>query len=389
MANRQFHVTRAASPGREFSASPQTARRQRPGVFPRLACVALGVWLVLGAATDGAAQAVQRQVLVLQSVNRGNMVLDTFTTNFHVELDHRADQPVNFVQIVVGPTGSVGAPEQAVVDFIRSTFVNGAKPDLIVAIAGPATVFARKYRQQLFPDTPLLFAAVDQRFLADAPLGENETAVVVAADFPGMIDEILQLLPQTRQIFIVTGAGQIGTFWRRELDKPLARFHDRVTFIWGDDLSLPEILRRSASLPDHSAILFMSFGTDAGGAAYADERVLGDLNATARAPVFGLQSTYLGAGVVGGSLMRIDELCSEDSRCGHSTVERRVAPERQLYRHNEPVSRCSIGASYSGGGFPRTGCRPGAWCAFARRVCGRNTAAPCSAPSACWPSNRS
>ncbi len=75
-----------------------------------------------------------------------------------------------------------------------------------------------------------------------------------------------------------------------------------------DDLSLPEILRRSASLPDHSAILFLSFGTDAAGAAYADERVLGDLNTTARAPVFGLQSTYLGAGVVGGSLLRIDEL---------------------------------------------------------------------------------
>jgi hypothetical protein len=80
---------------------------------------------------------------------------------------------------------------------------------------------------------------------------------------------------------------------------------DRVTFVWGDDLSLPEILRRSARLPDHSAILFLSFGTDAAGAAYADERVLGDLNTTARAPVFGLQSTYLGAGVVGGSLLRI------------------------------------------------------------------------------------
>ena len=52
----------------------------------------------------------------------------------------------------------------------------------------------------------------------------------------------------------------------------------------------------------------MTFGTDAGGAAYADERVLGDLNTTAHAPVFGLQSTYLGAGVVGGSLMPMDEL---------------------------------------------------------------------------------
>ena len=59
---------------------------------------------------------------MLQSFDRGNLVLDNFTTNFHVELDQRTEQPVNIVQVVVGPIGSVGAPEQAVVDFIRSTF---------------------------------------------------------------------------------------------------------------------------------------------------------------------------------------------------------------------------------------------------------------------------
>ena len=45
-----------------------------------------------------------------------------------------------------------------------------------MTISGPAAVFARKYRQQLFPDTPLLFASVDQRYLTDAPLGDNEIA---------------------------------------------------------------------------------------------------------------------------------------------------------------------------------------------------------------------
>ena len=44
-----------------------------------------------------------------------------------------------------------------------------AGPD--ITVAGPAAVFARKYRQQLFPDTPLLFAAVDQRYCAAPRLG--------------------------------------------------------------------------------------------------------------------------------------------------------------------------------------------------------------------------
>jgi signal transduction histidine kinase len=75
-----------------------------------------------------------------------------------------------------------------------------------------------------------------------------------------------------------------------------------------DDLSLQELLRRTASLPDDSAIYYVVFDTDAAGSAFADERVLADLHATSNAPLFGAHSVYLGAGIVGGSLMSIEDL---------------------------------------------------------------------------------
>ena len=265
-----------------------------------------GVWLL--GVVSSEAQPVARQVLLLQSVDRGNLVIDRFTGNFRVELDNRAEQPVNVVQVMVGPAGFVGASEPAVVDYIRSTFVDRPKPDLIVSIAGPASVFTRKYRKQLFPDTPTLFASVDQRYLGDAPLAEDETAVPIANDYPRVIEEILQLLPQTKRVFVVTGSGQIGQFWHRELEKSFGRFHDRLTFVWFDDLPLEQMLRTCATLPDNSAILYVTFGTDATGAAYADERVFADLHAGANAPVFAGQNMYLGEGIVGGSLVRIDDI---------------------------------------------------------------------------------
>jgi len=275
-------------------------------VGSRLSCVAL-VFVLLASAPSNAQPAV-RQVLLLQSFSRGNVGVDQFTSNFRVELDQRAEGPVNVVQVVVGPTGSVGAPEQAVVDYIRSTFVDRPKPDLIVTVAGPAAVFARKYRQQLFPDTPTLFASVDQKYLGDLPLGDNETAVAAVNDYPHVIENILQLLPQTRQVFMVTGSGQVGQFWRRELENEFRRFHDRLTFVWFEDLSFREALLRTASLPDNSAILYIIFGTDGTGAAFADERLFAELHATANAPLFAGQSVYLGAGIVGGSLLSIDDL---------------------------------------------------------------------------------
>ena len=134
--------------------------------------IALACLLVLGAA-PAAAQPPVRQVLLLQSVDRGNLVVDRFTGGFRVELDRYAEAPVNVVQVVVGPTGFVGAPENVVVDFIRSTFANRPKPDLIVTIAGPAAVFARKYRQQLFPETPLLIGAAERALSARRAAGRE------------------------------------------------------------------------------------------------------------------------------------------------------------------------------------------------------------------------
>ena len=236
------------------------------------------------------------------------MALDHFTVSFRVDLDALMQRPVNVTQVVVGPTGFIGAPDDAVVNYIRSQFANRPKPDLIVTVAGPAARFARAHRAQLFPDVPLLFASVDRRFLADAPLAANETAVAAVVDVAASIEEILGLLPDTRQVLMVTGSGPLGRFWQDEFHKELARFDGRVAFIWTNDLSLSELVARASALPDRSAIFYVLFATDASGTAYADERVLAELRAKASAPLFGLQSAYLGAGVVGGAALSSAEL---------------------------------------------------------------------------------
>ena len=323
-----------------------------------LRCAALAGLLMLGPAWSETQPPV-RQVLLLQSFDRGNMIVDHFTGNLRVDLDRNVGSPVNVVQVVVGPTGFVGASEQAMVDFIHSAYADRPKPVLIVSVAGPAAVFAHKYRRALFPDVPLLFTAVDQRYLQDAPLGENETAVAVASDFPRFVDEILQLLPQTGRVFMVMGSGQIGRFWHQELNQQFTRFRDRLTFVWSDEMSLPEILRSCANLPAHSAILYFTFGTDAAGAAYADERVLADLHATANAPLFAGHSVYMGSGIVGGRLMSVDDLARHTADSARRLLNGappgsiRVPPQvrdqplfdwRELQRWGIPESRLPSGS---------------------------------------------
>src|SRR5215207_219097 len=327
-------------------------------VLPTLQAATLGMLLAASAATSQPQSAV-KQVLLLQSVDRGNLTLDRFTGVFRVGLNQHAERPVNFVQVVVGPTGFVGAREPAVVDYIQSLYADHAPPDLVMTVGGPAALFARKYRKQLFPATPLLFGAMDQRYVRGAPLGENETAVAVVNDLPALIDDILRVLPETRQVFMVTGSGAIGQFMRPELETGFARFQGRVSFIWSDQMSISEIVRRIASLPPHSAIVYQTFGSDAQGGAYPSEQVVATLHARANAPMFSAQSPYFGRGVVGGSMMNIDDLgrrtADVASRIlsGEPPGRLKVPPQlrgqptydwRELERWNIPESRLPQGS---------------------------------------------
>lgn len=272
--------------------------------------VALAILMVVRTASADGQPPVQ-QILMLNSFPRGNLALDHFAVNFRVDVSQNASRPVNVTQVVVGRTGLVSPPESAVVDFIRATY-SGRAPDLIVTVSGPAAAFARKHGPQLFPQTPILFASVDSQYLADAlagaSLGENETAVPVAIDFPRFVDDMLRVLPGTREIFVVTGSGDVGRFWRHRIEQLLGRFEGRVRLRWSENMSLAEILQTCASLPKDSAILYVAFVSDAIGGAYADERVIADLRSTAKAPLFAIHSVYLGHGIVGGLQIAMEDL---------------------------------------------------------------------------------
>jgi signal transduction histidine kinase len=264
------------------------------------------------AAPAGVAAAVPtsavRNVLLLQSFERGFRVIDRFTETFQSELASRAAVPVTISQFVVNPAGFATAPDAASIEFLRTAFVNRQKPDLVVTAGGPAATFARRYRQELFRDTPFLFTAVDTRYLEDAPLAGNETAVTVSSDYASVVEDALRVLPDTKTVMVVTGAGTLGQFWRSQLTPDLQRFGTRLTFIWSDTLSYDDMLRRTATLPADSAILYIAAGTFADGSWRSEATAFADLLKRANAPLFGVQEAHLGMGIVGGRLLATDDL---------------------------------------------------------------------------------
>ena len=258
-------------------------------------------------ATAVCADAGPRRVLLLYSYER-EFSHFTFTRLFRPELARSSPDPIDFIEVALQTVRrSRSESDATILANLRGT-LGGPPLDLVVTIGGPAAVFGRKYHADVFPHTPILFAAVDSRFVQSGALSPNKTAVMVKNDPPRMIETILRLLPDTRTIMVIIGASKVEEFWLEEVKRTFRPFENRVTFIWTNRLSLADLLERAASLPPHSAIFYGILSMDATGTPQMEEPVLDALHAAANAPMFGLHSHQLGHGMIGGPLLSLPEV---------------------------------------------------------------------------------
>ena len=269
------------------------------------------LWLVaanLTFASSGAAQVRPQNVLILNSFESDNIRVGTVISGIlRTELSRQFSEPINFFEVSLQPVFADESREVAVLNYLRSAFP-GDRLSLVVTLGGPAADFAQKYRERLFPTTPKIMASVDRRWVQATTLAANETTLAAAIDPPRIIEDILQLLPETTTVYVVIGASRLEEIWRDEMSRGFQRFEDRLRFVYFNDLSFDEMLKRSAALPPHSVILFGFLSVDAKGISYRGQRTLTELRAEANSPIFGFHSSQLGFGIVGGSLIPIEEM---------------------------------------------------------------------------------
>ena len=273
----------------------------------RKSCVRTGAALILLLASAACADAAPRRVLLVYSYER-EFSHFSFARLFRPELARVSPDPIDFIEVSLQAVRESHSESDAeILDNLRGT-LGGRPPDLVVPIGGPAAAFAQKHRADLFPQTPILFAAVDSRFVESVSLSPNETAVMVNHDPPRMIESILRVLPDTRTVLVVIGASKVEQFWLDVVKLSFRPFEPRVTFIWTNQLSLAELLKRAGGLPPHSAIFYGILSMDAKGVPQMELPVIDALHAAANAPIFGLLNHQLGHGIVGGPLISLDDV---------------------------------------------------------------------------------
>jgi ABC-type uncharacterized transport system substrate-binding protein len=197
--------------------------------------------------------------------------------------------------------------ELAFVEYLRALYSERRPLDLVISLGAPAAGFVQRHRQQLFPATPMLLTAVEQRRVRFSSLTGNDAVVALVHDFAAVFENILRVLPDTKTVAVVNGKSSAEQFWEGELRREAKPFENRITFKWYSELSFQDILKDAAALPPRSAIIWESMSVDAAGGIHQGDTALTSLHSVANAPIFTYLAGFFGPEIVGGPMHSVVE----------------------------------------------------------------------------------
>jgi signal transduction histidine kinase len=248
------------------------------------------------------------RVLILNPYSRDTEPFTAVVSAFRSTLGKEIREPVAFDEVPLDLahfTEEEG--EEPLVAFLAER-IKRQPVDLVVPVGGASVRFVDRHREHLFPTTPILAVAAEPRMIPPGFLEKNATLVTQKIDLPGMVEDMLQMQPDTKQIAVVFGSSPVEKLWVGQCRGEFQSFSKRVEFVWLNDLPFEEMLDRCAKLPPKSFIFHGLYLEDALGIPIEKSEALRRLQAEAGAPVFACFSSEFGLGPVGGRLFRNSEI---------------------------------------------------------------------------------
>jgi signal transduction histidine kinase len=253
-----------------------------------------------------------RRVLMVHSFGSSAPPFTTHSTAFESTIKRELGTAVDLDEVSLDMARYAQPDmEEAFAEFLRKRLTEW-QPDLVVPIGSPAGRFVAKFRDKMIPNTPVIYTGMDKRTLPADAFAKNATFVGEDFDLKGLVEDMLQLDPQTNNVVVILGASPLERYWTTVFQQAFEPFAGRVKFTYVNDLSFDQMLDLVSKLPPHSFVLLGLLMRDASGVTYNEDDALARLHAVSRAPINGMFQNEVGLGIVGGRLYQ-GELEGEES----------------------------------------------------------------------------
>jgi nitrogen-specific signal transduction histidine kinase/GAF domain-containing protein len=272
----------------------------------RVKKVGLGAVLALllpYAAAPAAGPPTPRRVLVLYAERKSLPSMELLDRGFQATLRARAAEPVEiyteYLDLLRFQDNRLQQEQFAW--YLRK--YSGTHLDLIVCFGSRLLAPLLHCRDRPFTRVPILCATVGVRQLPAGAPNPRVTGILNPIDARGTLAAALRLQPETQRIVVVAGASGYERAWVEEARRDLHDYKSRLEFTYLVGQPKAELLRQVAVLPPHAVVLYLTFLRDGRGRLFASGDVLAELARVCNAPIYGISETYLGHGIVGGSVL--------------------------------------------------------------------------------------
>jgi PAS domain S-box-containing protein len=173
----------------------------------------------------------------------------------------------------------------------------------IISTDNNAFNFLLKHRDDLFPQTSVVFCGVNN-FQENMLEGQSlYTGVVEAVDIKETIDMALALHPKTRQV-VIYGSGTPTYFANKiHLENIIPDYKGAVEFRFVENLNIRQVQDDIRKLPLESIIFIMSSIKDENGIPMDFQRFPEMMATVSNVPIYSCWGFFLGHGIVGGKLI--------------------------------------------------------------------------------------
>ena len=254
-----------------------------------------------------AAQPLSRSVLLLDQSSVGLPFNTALATAARLTLNAASKVPISFYAENLDANQFFGSDyEQEILSFFRQKYRNKTI-DVVVTVGSAALDFITRRRAELWPNVPVVFAAIDEATIAKVTLPPNVTGVTMQLTLQDMIRTANIVVPDLKRIAIVGDPLERQTFYRHFLDEvpAVATQYEIINLM---NLSMSELKRRLGNLPDATAVIYTGIYYDNEGVSHVPAELVTQIAEWANRPVVINVASYLGKGAVGGYIVRPEPL---------------------------------------------------------------------------------
>jgi signal transduction histidine kinase len=178
---------------------------------------------------------------------------------------------------------------------------------VIVAIGAGTLGHTLRWREELWPGVPIVFAMLDETDFAKLGRPADVTGVIVRIPLAGAIKVARAVVPGLDTVVFV------GDDWDRQVlfghwDEEISAATSGLSVIDLVGQKMLDIRKRVAELPDHSAIIYTAVFSDGEGTFYPPSTAIGMIAEKANRPIVVGAEPLLPAGGIGGYVLIPSEI---------------------------------------------------------------------------------